>query len=182
MPPFAGRGSSQSVRLGQICQGCLFPISAVQSDLGRGDVGAADSTRRCYESRVPGAPIDVLRRVPLFAELDADELQTIAGAMHEHTFAAGETVTVEGTPGDAFFVVESGDVEILREGERRATLGPGDYFGEIALLMGTERTATVRATSDLRCYSLTPLDFRNVVEGNPAIAWDVMQTMTSRLP
>jgi len=135
----------------------------------------------CYQSRVAGAQIDALRRVPLFAELGADELQAIAGAMREQTFAAGETVTVEGMPGDAFFVVESGEVEVVVEGERRATLHAGDYFGEIALLMGSERTATVRATSDVRCYSLTPLDFRGLVEGNPAIAWDVMQSMTLRL-
>jgi CRP-like cAMP-binding protein len=60
-------------------------------------------------------------------------------------------------------------------------LNAGDYFGEIALLQGSERTATVTAATDLRCYLLTPLDFRTLVEGNPAIAWNLLQSMVERL-
>lgn len=57
-----------------------------------------------------------------------------------------------------------------------------DYFGEIALLLGSDRAATVIATTDLRCYALTPWDFRALVEGNPSIAWKVMQSMAARMP
>jgi CRP-like cAMP-binding protein len=57
----------------------------------------------------------------------------------------------------------------------------GDYFGEIALLMGSDRTATVTATSDLHCFALTPWDFRTLVEGNPTIAWKVLLSMANRL-
>jgi CRP-like cAMP-binding protein len=130
---------------------------------------------------VAAAPIEFLRRVPLFAELDDSQLQAVTNAMTERTFAAGETVTEEGASGDGFFVIGSGEAEVTVEGTPQSTMGPGDYFGEIALLMGSERTATVTATSALRCYSLTPLDFRSVVEANPTIAWDVMQAMASRL-
>lgn len=124
---------------------------------------------------------ETLRRVPLFEELDAAELQSIADRMHEANVAAGAPVTSEGGPGDAFFVIESGEAEVAVEGTPRGRLVPGDYFGEIALLLGSNRTATVTAVTDLRCYALTPWDFRGLVEENPSIAWKVMQSMASRL-
>jgi CRP-like cAMP-binding protein len=67
------------------------------------------------------------------------------------------------------------------EGQPRATMSAGDYFGEIALLMGSDRTATVTARTDLRCFALTPSDFRTLVEGSPSIAWKVLQSMAARL-
>ena len=130
---------------------------------------------------VAGALVETLSRVPLFEELDAAELQALAGSMHKATVPAGATVTVEGGPGDGFFVIESGEAEVTIEGRPRATMRAGDYFGEIALLLGSPRTATVTAASDLRCYALTPWDFRTLVEGSPSIAWKVMQSMATRL-
>ncbi len=125
--------------------------------------------------------IETLRRVPLFDDLDETELQQLAGAMHELTYDAGAPVTIEGATGDAFFVLESGAAEVVVDGDVRRTLGPGDHFGEIALMQGAGRTATVRAASDLRCLALSPTDFREVVEGNPALAWKVMQSLSERL-
>ena len=120
-------------------------------------------------------------RVPLFEELDAAELKVLAGSMHERTVPAGALLTAEGGPGDAFFILESGEADVTVEGKPRGTIGPGDHFGEIALLMGSDRTATIRATTDVRCYALTPWDFRGLVEGNPTIAWKVLQSMAERL-
>jgi CRP-like cAMP-binding protein len=130
---------------------------------------------------VAGAEIESLRRVALFADLDEAELRRIAEAMHELTYGAGDPVTIEGATGDAFFVVESGTAEVVVDGEVRDTIGPGDHFGEIALLQGADRTATVRAVSDLRCLALSPAGFREVVEGSPTIAWKAMQSMAERL-
>jgi CRP-like cAMP-binding protein len=130
---------------------------------------------------VAGAPIDALRRVPLFEDLDEAELQSIADSMNEANVPAGAVVTAEGGPGDGFFVIERGEAEVTVEGEPRATMAAGDYFGEIALLLGSNRTATVTASTDLRCYALTPWDFRALVEGAPSIAWKVMQSMAARL-
>ncbi len=130
---------------------------------------------------MPERLIDILIRVPLFADLDQRELQLLVDSMRERTFPAGEIVTAEGTAADGFFVIESGDAEVTVQGEPRGAMSGGDYFGEIALLMGSERTATVTATSDLHCYELTPIDFRTIVEGNPTIAWKVMQSMAERL-
>jgi CRP-like cAMP-binding protein len=66
-------------------------------------------------------------------------------------------------------------------GEPRPPLVAGDHFGEIALMTGSDRTATVTARSDLRCHALTPWDFRTLIEANPSIAWQVMQSMAERL-
>jgi len=128
-----------------------------------------------------GVEINVLMRVPLFAELDKGELALIADAMQERIFAAGEIVTAEGSPADGFYVIDSGDADVTVEGQPRGTMSAGDYFGEIALLMGSERTATIAARSELRCYVLRPGDFRVIVEGDPTIAWKLMQSMAERL-
>lgn len=128
-----------------------------------------------------GAPIDTLRRVSLFADLDEEELETLAASMRARTFLAGEVVTVEGEQGDGFYVVESGEAEITVRGRPEGTIGPGGYFGEIALLMGTGRAATITASADLHCFGIAPEDFRTVVEGNPAIAWKLLQSMQQTL-
>ncbi len=130
---------------------------------------------------VASSVIEVLRRVRLFADLEPDELQALAGGMYERTFRAGETATTEGEPGDGFYVVESGEAEITVQGQPSGVIGPGDHFGEIALLMGAGRAATIRATSELRCYGLAPASFRMIVEGNPAIAFKLMQSMVQTL-
>lgn len=130
---------------------------------------------------MPGASVETLERVPLFEGLDAVELQAIADAMHERLFETGATVVAEGAAADGFFVIESGEAEVTIEGSPRATMTGGDYFGEIALLLGSTRTATVTARTDLRCYALTPWDFRTLVEETPSIAWKVMQSMAARL-
>jgi CRP/FNR family transcriptional regulator, cyclic AMP receptor protein len=127
------------------------------------------------------APVEVLQRVPLFAGLERKELESIAGRMRERTFPEGQTVTEQGAGGAGFFVVESGEAQVSVDGVRRGTIGPGDYFGEIALLTGSERTATIVATTDLHCYGMTPWDFRPLVEGNPQIAWKLLQSMAEKL-
>ena len=127
------------------------------------------------------ASADTLKRVPLFSGLDKKELEQIAASMTERRFSSGDTVTQEGAGGAGFFVVEEGEAEVTVEGQRRGTIGPGDYFGEIALLTGSDRTATITATSDMRCYGMTPWDFRPLVESNSAIAWKLLTAMAEKL-
>ena len=127
------------------------------------------------------ASAEVLRKVPLFADLDDRELEQIAGSMRERTFAAGDVVTQEGAGGAGFFIVESGEADVTVEGQQRGTIGAGDYFGEIALLTGSDRTATITATSDLHCYGMTPWDFRPLVESNSNIAWKLLTAMAEKL-
>jgi CRP-like cAMP-binding protein len=123
----------------------------------------------------------MLKTVPLFADLDTRELEQISASMRERVFAAGDTVTQEGAGGAGFFVVESGSADVTVEGAPRRTIGPGDYFGEIALLTGSDRTATIVATTDLVCYGMTPWDFRPLVESNSAIAWRLLTAMADKL-
>ncbi len=134
-----------------------------------------------YNCPVARGSVDVLKKVPLFAGLDDRELQAIAGSMRERKFAAGNTVTEEGAGGAGFFVVESGEAEVTVDGAPRGTIKEGDYFGEIALLTGSDRTATITAKSDMVCWGMTPWDFRPLVESNSAIAWKLLTAMADKL-
>jgi CRP/FNR family cyclic AMP-dependent transcriptional regulator len=127
---------------------------------------------------VADGPVELLRRVPLFSDLDKKELERIAASMKERNFSAGDTVTAEGSSGVGFFVIESGEGKVTIGGEERRRLGPGDYFGEVALLNESARTATITAESDLKCYGLTSWEFRPLVETHGSIAWKLLQAMS----
>ena len=124
-----------------------------------------------------GAPVDALQRVPLFADLNQRELKQIARLFKERPSAAGETVVQEGSGGAAFFVIDSGEATVFVGGKECSTLGPGDYFGEIALIDEGARLATITATSELVCYGLTFWDFRPLVEANGVIGWKLLQSL-----
>jgi CRP-like cAMP-binding protein len=134
-----------------------------------------------YNSAVARASSDVLKKVPLFAGLDDRELGQIAATMRERRFSSGDTVTQEGAGGAGFFIVEAGEADVSVEGAQRGTIGAGDYFGEIALLTGSDRTATITAKSDMVCWGMTPWDFRPLVESNSAIAWKLLTAMAEKL-
>ncbi len=129
----------------------------------------------------PRDPAAALQRVQLFAEMDRKQAGQIARLLKERRYAQGETVIMEGSGGASFFVIESGEVVVTVKGAERATLGPGDCFGELALIDGGPRSATVTAQTDLVCYGLTFWEFRPLVEGNGAIAWKLLQALAKRL-
>jgi len=129
---------------------------------------------------VAQGPIDLLERVPIFQGLDHRELERIASSMKQRTFNAGDTVTAEGQGGVGFFVIESGEAKVTIGGRDRRTLGAGDYFGEVALLTDSPRTATITAETDLRCYGMTSWDFKPLVESHSSIAWKLLQTMAKK--
>ena len=124
--------------------------------------------------------VDLLKRVPLFSDLDPKELDRIAASMKERTFSAGDKVTSEGSTGVGFFLIESGSAKVTVGGADRRQLGPGDYFGEVALLNESARTATIVAESDLKCYGLTSWEFRPLVETHGSIAWKLLQAMSKQ--
>jgi CRP-like cAMP-binding protein len=130
---------------------------------------------------VARASSDVLKQVPLFAGLDDRELGQIAASMKERRFQAGDTMTEEGAGGAGFFIVEDGEADVSVDGQPRGQIGPGDYFGEIALLTGSDRTATITAKSDMVCWGMTPWDFRPLVESNSTIAWKLLTAMAEKL-
>jgi CRP/FNR family transcriptional regulator, cyclic AMP receptor protein len=127
------------------------------------------------------APVEVLQRVPLFADLTKHEVHTIAQLFKERRFSRGETVVKEGSGGAAFFVIGSGQATVFIDGKERATLKHGDYFGEIALIDEGTRMATITASTELVCYGLTYWDFRPLVEKNGVVGWKLLQQMAKML-
>ena len=127
------------------------------------------------------ARTELLKAVPLFAGLDKKDLELLANTFKERTFSSGEQIAREGDRGIGFFIIESGTARVSQGGEERGHLGPGDYFGEIALIDEGARSATVTADTPLRCYGMTSWEFRPLVETNASIAWHLLQTMAKRL-
>ncbi|HET8607260.1 MAG TPA: cyclic nucleotide-binding domain-containing protein [Gaiellaceae bacterium] len=127
------------------------------------------------------APVELLQRVPMFQGLDRGHLETVARSFKERTFSAGSSVTTEGQGGVGFFVIEDGSATVSVAGEERRKLGAGDWFGELALIDDSPRSATIVADSDLRCWGLTSWEFRPLVEQNASIAWSMLQTMAKRM-
>jgi CRP/FNR family transcriptional regulator, cyclic AMP receptor protein len=125
--------------------------------------------------------LDTLRRVPLFSELEDRDLKRIADSFKQRDYGAGDTIASEGSGGAGFFVIGEGTAKVDVHGKQRATLGPGDYFGEIALIDEGARMATITAASDLVCYGLTLWEFRPLVQENGAIGWKLMQTLAREL-
>ena len=130
---------------------------------------------------MPGAPVEVLQRVPLFAELNKRETAQVARLFKERRFSEGETVVKEGSGGAAFFLIVSGEAAVSVGGKPRPSLEPGDYFGEIALIDEGARSATITASSELVCYGLTYWDFRPLVQANAAIGWKLLQSLAKKL-
>ncbi len=126
-------------------------------------------------------PAEVLPGVPLFAELDEQQVAQIANLFKLRRFAAGETVIREGSGGAAFFLIDSGEATVTIHGVERGVLGAGDHFGEIALIDEGERMATITATTDLVCHGLTYWEFRPLVHDNGPIAWKLLQSMAKML-
>jgi len=124
-----------------------------------------------------GAPPEVLRRVPLFSDLDDDELHEIAALFRERDYMPGTTIIEEGSGGSGFYVIEAGEAQVLIQQQPESTLQAGDFFGEIALIDDGPRMATVRAATRLDTWALTPADFRGLVEARGGIGWKLLQRM-----
>ena len=118
----------------------------------------------------------LLKQVPLFSDLDNRELEQIAQSMKRRQFSSGQEIAREGESGVGFFVIEEGNAKVSVHGDERRRLGPGDYFGEIALIAQGARTATVTAENDLTALGMTFWDFRPLVEGNSSIACKLLQS------
>jgi CRP-like cAMP-binding protein len=126
------------------------------------------------------APVEALRKVPLFEDLDDRELERLARQMKERRFAPGETVTTEGSGGAGFFVIGEGTATVSVGGDEKSKLRPGDYFGEVALIDEGTRSASITADTDLVCYGLTPWEFRPFVHEHPDVAWKLLVTLARR--
>lgn len=124
---------------------------------------------------------EALRRAPLFEGLSKKELIEIARVTEDLQVAPGTVLCKEGGLGREFFVIVEGNAEVTRRGKQIATRQEGDFVGEIALLTSARRTATVRATTPLRCLILMRGDFRRVLDENRSIERKVMEALAERL-
>ncbi len=129
---------------------------------------------------------DFLATVPLFRELDRVSVRGFAELTREQKFAKGAMIVSEGDPGDALFVVRSGEVKVLLIGEDGRevilnVLGVGDHFGELSLIDGRPRSAHVVSTQASSLLVLRRADFRRQVEQSPAVAWGLMIELSRRL-
>jgi len=126
--------------------------------------------------------VDALARAPLFGELSRNELGELAKASEDLEVEEGKALTREGDLGREFFVIVEGDVSVTKDGAEIRRLGPGDFFGEIALVYESpRRTATVTAVSPLRFFVLTRQSFRSLLEKQPEIEEKVMAALEERL-
>ena len=125
--------------------------------------------------------VEALKRAPLFEELSKKELAELARVTDDLKVDPGTVLCREGKVGHEFFVIVDGDADVTKGGKKIATRSGGDFVGEIALLTTTTRTATVTATTPLRCFILTRGDFRRVLEENPGVQLKVMKALAERL-
>jgi CRP-like cAMP-binding protein len=127
------------------------------------------------------AAVADLAGVPLFASLDEAQLQELAGWFHVQNTGEGRRLVGEGAPGYTFFVILDGTAQVTADGVSLVTLGPGDFFGEIAILGAGQRTATVTSTSPVRMLVLFGTEFRQLEAAHPAIAAELTAAMQTRL-
>jgi CRP-like cAMP-binding protein len=119
---------------------------------------------------------DVLATVPLLAGLDRKQRERLARDFNERNLSAGTVVVRQGDEhGMGFFVVAEGELTVTVDGKDVGRLGPGSYFGEIALVSDRVRTATVTADTDVRVLVMMLTDFRAFVRGDAEVAWKLLQ-------
>ncbi len=124
---------------------------------------------------------DRLASVDLFSSLSKTELAQLAAWTDELTFPEGKELAREGTFAHEFFIIEEGNVAVLRDGERIAELGPGDFFGEIGLLETDRRTASVVTTTPVTAIVMFQREFRQMESAMPTIAEQVRGAIRDRL-
>jgi CRP-like cAMP-binding protein len=117
----------------------------------------------------------------MFANCSQRELQTVARAVREVNHKAGTEIAREGEPGIGLFIITQGSATVSIGGRKKGSIKPGEFFGEIALLDGGPRTATVTADTDVKLLGLTEWVFRGLVQEHPSIAVKTLQAMAGRL-
>jgi CRP/FNR family transcriptional regulator, cyclic AMP receptor protein len=123
----------------------------------------------------------LLRSVPLFEGLSQKELQAVIRSAKQVEYAPDRDIVTEGATGVGFHLILEGKASVLVGGRTRAKLGPGDFFGEMSLIDGGPRSATVRADTDVRTLSLASWEFTPLLDANPSIARKLLVELSRRL-
>jgi CRP/FNR family transcriptional regulator, cyclic AMP receptor protein len=125
--------------------------------------------------------IDLLKRVPLFASSSKKELAEITTIADEIDLPQGKVLIREGDQGHEFFVLVDGTVDVIRGGRKLTSMGPGDFFGEIALVAKRPRSATIKATSPVRALVINERAFRALLERSPKVQLGVLKALAERV-
>lgn len=123
----------------------------------------------------------LLRKIDLFADLSSRELGHVARIAREVVFTAGATIIKEGDYGDSLFIIAGGEVSVMRGGSRIGSLGEAEYFGELAVLTGEMRSATITAVSDCLVLRIEQADFQKILSENFEAVLAVIRTLSRRL-
>ena len=126
------------------------------------------------------AVVESLATIPLFSECSTRELRDITRSGKVVSKSAGSTIVAEGTGGGAFFSILDGQVEITRGDKRLAVLMPGDFFGEMALLVDTSRNASATALTDVECFAITAWHFKSLLLGDAKLAYKTARAVAAR--
>jgi len=125
--------------------------------------------------------IELLSQTRLFAGVGAEGLERIADRITEVEVPANRVIARQGEIGTGFFIIASGAVTVIRDGDTLATLGPGDFFGELSVLDGKPRNAQVVSKQPTTCLALATWDFEAVVRDQPSVALAILRELAGRL-
>ena len=131
--------------------------------------------------RMPDEAVVLLSSLSLFADLGGPQLEAISHTFEETTFAAGQRILRQGISGSNFYVVVDGEASVKIDGEERASIGRGDFFGEMSLLLGGAPTADVTARTPLRCLVLAGPDLHKFLAKHPTVMYRMLVAMARRL-
>ena len=127
------------------------------------------------------AKTELIKRAPLFSQCSKRELEAISGLADEIDLKEGKELTRQGKPGREFFVLVEGTADVIKNDRKVSTLKAMDFFGEIALIHQSPRTATVKATSPVRALVITDRNFRRLMAEQPEIQRKVLEALAERI-
>jgi CRP-like cAMP-binding protein len=130
---------------------------------------------------MPDDAVDLISALSLFADLGGPQLEAISHIFEETTFAPGQRILRQGITGSNFYVVVDGEASVKIDGEERANIGRGDFFGEMSLLLGSAPTADVTARTPLRCLVLAGPDLHGFLDKFPTVMYRMLVAMARRL-
>jgi CRP/FNR family transcriptional regulator, cyclic AMP receptor protein len=130
---------------------------------------------------MPDEAVDLISSLTLFADLGGPQLEAISHIFEETTFAPGQRILRQGITGSNFYVVVDGEASVKIDGEERANIGRGDFFGEMSLLLGSAPTADVTARTPLRCLMLAGPELHGFLDKYPTVMYRMLVAMARRL-